>query len=80
MTRDPFLMADPRWIAAQRGANRHRSQPIVSPRIKSGHLPDPRTVPFTVSTISKARWHTILSGAVFLSIVVGCFILWGATS
>lgn len=24
-------------------------------------MPDPRTVPFTVPTVSKARWHTITS-------------------
>lgn len=30
-------------------------------------LPDPRTVPFTVPTITKARWHTILSGVVLVA-------------
>lgn len=30
-------------------------------------MPDPRAVPFNVPTVSKARWHTILSGVVLVT-------------
>lgn len=67
MTRsDSILHADPRWINAQRGANRDRSRPVYTPKVLVGHLPDPRVVP---APVSKARWHTVGSLAVALGFI-----------
>lgn len=73
MTRsDSILHADPRWINAQRGANRDRSRPVHTPRVLVGHLPDPRVVP---APVSKARWHTITS---FIALAAFVGLVWWA--
>lgn len=69
---EAFLHADPVWIAAQRRKNRDRRCPIETPRQLTGHLPDPRTVPFTVPRRRAFCFVTALQFFVCAG-VVACF-------
>lgn len=69
---DVFTAASPTYQAARLTAVRDRRSPVVLPRQLTGHLPDPRAVPFIVPRRAGFALVTALQFIVCAG-VVACF-------